>query len=157
QDAMFAAKDTLPDVEMTWGALERLCGEYEKAVKHGARSVEIGPGHSDALAVYGETLIRRGRVEDGIGLLLEAMKYSPSYDAWYLVALGDALRILDRVDQSEDALLSAIDINNSLARAHAYLAATYVRMGAQDLSRREAETVRIIDPNFSVDHFVRWA
>jgi tetratricopeptide (TPR) repeat protein len=78
-------------------------GRYEDARAIAARLVELEPDYARGHSTLGFAEIKRGRHEEGIAALEEAVRIAPD-DAMYLGQLGEAYGLTGRADQAREVL-----------------------------------------------------
>ena len=98
-------------------------GNLDSAEKQAKALIDRHPGHSLAWKVLGGILLRRGRPEDAIGPMSQAIKVSPG-DSTAYNNLGIALHKLGRLQEAQNQYIKAIKINPNFAEAHSNLGDT---------------------------------
>ncbi len=98
-------------------------GDLDAAEKQAKALIDRHPRHSLAWKVLGAILLRRGRLEDAIGPMSQAIKVSPGDSAAYN-NLGVALHKLGKLREAQNHYTKAIQINPYFAEAHSNLGDT---------------------------------
>lgn len=129
--------------------------EFDEAVLHGTRAIDLWPGSADIAALHGTILWYAGRNEEALSQLRQAMRLSPYHPDWYLAISGDALvRLGDyrgAVAEFEKLLARKPDGLN-LSRALAGLAEAHARLGAHEQARQAIATLRQTSPWYTLSH-----
>ena len=89
------------DAHRTVAGLHLMRSEFAADAAAARRAAELGPNLADALVFAGFVLQCSGSPEEAIHLIEKAMALSPAYPANYLGQLGNAYRLVGRM---EDAL-----------------------------------------------------
>jgi adenylate cyclase len=105
---------------------------------------------ANAHVLLATLLYYAGRPEEGLERIRKAMLINPHYPFNYTFHLGQAYFILERYPEAIDAFRQAIDSNPASERTHVWLAAALARSGKLDEARWEADQVRILNPEFSL-------
>jgi adenylate cyclase len=129
--------------------------EYEKALAEGERAVALDPNGADVYAWYAMSLTFAERPEEAIPLFQKAIRLNPFGPSWYFFSLGNALLITKRSDEAVSAYKKALQRSPDDLLAHVLLAATYSKMGREKEVRTEVAEVLRINPNFSLNYFVK--
>jgi adenylate cyclase len=99
------------------------------------------------MATYGVLLAAKGRVEEGVALIRDAMKLNPYHPDWYWFDLGSALYVARRYADAVEAFLYR---SNPGPWVLARLAACYAQLGLMDDAARTVREVLKLEPNFSI-------
>ncbi|MCH7849384.1 MAG: tetratricopeptide repeat protein [Planctomycetes bacterium] len=137
--------------ELARGVAAYLANDYQKALVHFRRVIEIEPddaeGHSNLGAVY----IDLGRYQEALDTLKQAIRIKPHYAEAHL-NLGVAYGKLGRYQEALDAVKQAIRIKPDDAEAHYNLGRAYVKLGRyQDAIAGFNQAIRV-KPNFAEAH-----
>jgi Flp pilus assembly protein TadD len=71
-------------------------GQHSAAELHIRRAVEINPCDPDNLAYLGLVLAHRGRADEGVAIVAEAIRLNPGHPPWYFADMAMALRLAGR-------------------------------------------------------------
>ncbi len=82
--------------------------EFDRAVLHSRKSQELGPGNAFCLAIAGTVACYCNNLPGSKSLLLEAMRLSPCYPAWYVGNLAHATWLLGDLDEARGLALMAL-------------------------------------------------
>ena len=75
-------------------------GDFNDAVKHARRAVELAPGSADAATMACFVLASAGYANEAVPLIEKAMKLSPLYPPNYLGHLGNVYRLTGRFEEA---------------------------------------------------------
>ncbi len=121
-------------------------GELELALLHSDRGVALNPNDAGGFAHRGWLLAQMGRPEEGIGLILQAMRLNPFHPEWYWKLLAIALYHARRYEDALEAGRRVVGWKQPWDLA--LLAACYAQLGRLDEARAQAAEVLRIDPKF---------
>jgi adenylate cyclase len=142
--------DDLSEGQALLGAIYLMKKNYEKAVLHGMRSIEIEPNAADATATLAMTLNWCGRPADAAEHVKRAMRLSPIHSAWYLAVLAHAYRLMLRYDEAVDVYKQAIALAPNQIAAHLGLTICYAQAGQVDLARIQGREILRVSPKFDM-------
>jgi adenylate cyclase len=129
------------------GQVCRLRDEYDMAIFHLERGVELNPNDAIGLVHLGSALGTSGRAEEGIEITRRAIRLDP-YVSFAWGALGVCLYALRRY---EEALAAYLKIGRNKSAWHmAREAACLAQLGRLDEARAQAAEVLRRKPGFSV-------
>ena len=126
-------------------------GEFDKALAHSERALELNPNDGDLLASYGQMLTFAGQSKEARRWVEDAMRRNPHYPGWYASALSSILYL---ENDYEGAIASLNKVGTLAIWDHRRLAASYAQLGRQADAQRHVDAVLESDPNFSLDAFV---
>jgi adenylate cyclase len=150
-----AMDDSISLAHAILGALYVQKREYDKAIAEGERSIALDPSGARAYNLYAQTLHFAGRDEEAILMHQKAFRLNPfAPGAWYQ-HFGHPLKRTGRLEEAVTAYKKAIQLGANDIFAHINLAETYIMMGREKEARAEAAEVLRINPNFSVESFVK--
>ena len=129
--------------------------EFDKAIAEGERGVALNPSGSLARVYYGQSLIYAGRPEEAVPVLQKAVRLNPFGPDFFYLIYGLALRMTGRFEEAVSAYKKVLQRLPDNFFAHLGLAATYSMMGREQEASVEAGEVLRINPNFSVDSYVK--
>jgi TolB-like protein len=125
---------------------------FERALQHMRRSVEINPNNQWNVADMGQVLAYVGRAEEGVRWFTRAREIDPYFDPpWHWRQAGLTYMVLRRF---EDALAMFAHISVRTLRTAAYMAACYARLGDGERARALADECRSLRPAFSITQFM---
>jgi TolB-like protein/Tfp pilus assembly protein PilF len=120
-----------------------LC-ELDRASYHQERAYDLNPNDDRIVCQMGELLTYRGRPEEGLDWILRAMRLNPYHPDAYWRHFGRALYLTGRTD---DARATLLRITRLRPADHAFLAASYVRLGRYEQARAEVEQLTTLGRN----------
>jgi tetratricopeptide (TPR) repeat protein len=120
-------------------------GDYAAAISEWQKALILQPDDVRSHFVYGETLLRANRLEDGIAELRVATRLNPEFAEAHN-NLGVALGRAGREDESVNELRRAIEINPDYAEAHNNLGLALLEKGQSKDAEGEFRTSLRIDP-----------
>ena len=127
------------------GDAYRYRGEFDPAVSHMERSVQLNPNDASGLASFGALLGVAGRAGEGIDLIKSAMRLNPYHPEWYWTDLAIALYAGRRYEE-------CLAANKKIPGKHywqmARTAACLVRLGRLEEARCAAAEVQLLKPDF---------
>ena len=126
--------------------------QYATAEHHFRRAHELNPNDADRMMGMGYVLAARGKAEEGLRWMEEAMRLNPFYPTWYRLQLGIALYSLRHYGEAAEALKSR---PNASYWSRARVAACYAQLGQTQLASMEAAEVLRILPAFSAENFLQ--
>ncbi|MDH3242806.1 MAG: adenylate/guanylate cyclase domain-containing protein [Alphaproteobacteria bacterium] len=148
-----ALDDTYPGVYAALGGVHEAKGEIEQAIAYHEKAVALGPNISVYHAILAYNLTDAGRADEAIPMLEKAMRLDPSYQPWYLQALGDAYNAVGRYAEAAEAHKRFVDRQPEKIWGHAGLIASYMWLGRKDEAQSHAAELLRIDPKFSLASF----
>jgi adenylate cyclase len=129
--------------------------EYDKAIAEAARAVALDPSGWFCYTQCGIALTYACRPEEAIPMFQNAIRLNPNISGSAFVNFGEALRMTGRFDEAVSAYKKALQRAPDFIRAHIGLVTIYSLMGREEEARAEAAEIRRINPNYSVDHYVK--
>jgi adenylate cyclase len=129
--------------------------QYDKAVAEAERAVALEPNFSESLNYLAFGLCFAGRPEEAIPLVEGAERLNPIPLAYQLSWMSLAYRLTGRYEKAIEAAKRAIRVEPNNQHAHINLLVSYIALGHENEARAEAAELLRIDPNFSVDQFVK--
>ena len=121
-------------------------GEFDEAIAHFQKALEINPDLDEARNNLGNILAQRGQVNEAIEQFKLALKIDPTYaDAHY--NLGNSLVQKGQLDQAIEQFRSALKINPYLADAHFCLGNALAQKGEWDEAIEHFQKSLEINPN----------
>jgi TolB-like protein/class 3 adenylate cyclase len=125
-------------------------GEYDKAVSHNVRALELNPNDGDLLAAQAQMLTSAGQLDEARRWIDDAMRRNPHYPGWYASTLS-AIQYLQK--DYEGALATLNKADQLAIWDRRYLAASYAQLGRQEEAQKQVRTVLDKDPKFSIGKF----
>ncbi|CCV15042.1 adenylate/guanylate cyclase domain-containing protein [Mesorhizobium sp. STM 4661] len=126
--------------------------DYDAAEYHYRRALELNPNDADRLMGLGYLLALRGKLEEALGWMQEAMRLNPFQPIWYGVRLGIALYSLKRYAEAAQAL-KRIPTPGYWSRAR--LAACYGQLGRTAEAEAQKAAILLQKPDFTIAEFFR--
>lgn len=109
------------------------------------RVLEAAPGHPDALHFLGLLRFQRGRPQDAVALLLQAIAQAPDFPDFH-GNLGNLLTALGRPAEAEESYRRAIALDPGRADFHNNLGVLYRVTGDQENAEDELQRAVQLDP-----------
>jgi tetratricopeptide (TPR) repeat protein len=128
--------------------------QYERALAGVDKLIALDPENGDSYAMRAAILFSAGRPGEAVEMVEKATQFNPARPAWYLNLLGNAHSASGRQTEAVATHQSVFKRNPSHAdafQAHIELAMLYVDLGQEEDARTEAEEIRKLVPNFSVE------
>ena len=150
-----AIDDSIAQAHSLLGHLYALKREYDKSIAEGERSVALDPGGARVLYYYALSLNYAGRYEEAIRIFQKTLRLDPVGSTLLYQFFGAALFHSGRFEESIWAYKKARQRAPDNILAHVGLAMAYIRTGREQEARAEATEVLRINPNFSVDSFIK--
>ena len=140
------------DVHRILAAVHLLRGDYETAEYHQQRAVALNPNNDLIVVQQGELYTWLGEPEKGIEWIRKAMRVNPHHPERFWNHLGRAFFVARRYNE---AIESFKRISHLDQFHHAFLAASCAMMGADAAAAAHARSVLTLDPEFSVEAYLR--
>ncbi len=121
-------------------------GDYEAAIPEWQKALTLEPDDVRSHFVYGETLLRTNRLDDGIAELRVATRLNPEFAEAHN-NLGVALSRAGRQDESVKELRRALQINPDYAEAHNNLGLALLENGQNADAESEFRSSLHSDPS----------
>jgi adenylate cyclase len=132
------------------GALSLYSGDYEAAISHYRKAVELAPSNAIMVAGLAWVLCYGGYPEEAIPLLQQAMRLSPYYPAWMVGTLGLAYMMTGDYQKAIVANEQLVERKSLLQFGYSRLAAIHFALGNVDRAKTYAAELRKINPDFSI-------
>jgi adenylate cyclase len=132
------------------GALSLYRGEYEEAISHYRKAVELAPSNAIMTAGLGWVLCYGGYPEEAIPVLQQAMRLSPYYPAWMVGTLGLAFMMTGDYPKAIVATEQLIERKSLLQFGYSRLAAIHAVLGDEEKAKTYAAELLKIKPDFSI-------
>ena len=144
--------DNDSDVHRILAALNMIRDDLDKATYHQERALALNPNYDLIVVQQGELLTCLGRPEEGIDWIKKAMRLNPYHPERFWSHLGRACYCAEKYAEAADAFSR---INRPDYMHHAFLAATFARMGNAVAAAAHATEVLQRETKFSVADFLR--
>ena len=132
------------------GALSLYRGEYEEAISHYRKAVELAPSNAIMIGGLAWVLCYGGYPEEAIPLLQQAMRLSPYYPAWMVGTLGLAFMMTRDYPKAIVANEQLIERKSLLQFGYSRLAAIHAVLGDDKKAKTYAAELLKIKPDFSI-------
>jgi len=146
-----ALDDNDSDVHRILAALNLNRDEHEKAAYHQERALALNPNYDLVVVQQGELLTWLGRPEEGIDWIKKAMRLNPYHPERFWSHLGRACYTAEKYAEAAEAFSR---ITRPDYTHHAFLAATFARMGNGVAAAAHAAEVLKREPTFSVGAYL---
>lgn len=125
---------------------------FERALQHMRRPVEINPNNQWNVADMGQVLAYVGHAEEAVRWFTLAKEIDPYFDPpWHWRQAGITYTVLRHFD---DALAMFAHISVRTLRTAAYMAACHARLGHRERARALADECLSQRPGFSIAQFM---
>jgi tetratricopeptide (TPR) repeat protein len=151
----FALDKENSDAYMELGQLYLWKKQHDKAIAAGEQAVALNPNGAEAVCQLAYTLHMSGRSDEAIELFKKAIRLNPLPPAYYFYWLGHAYRTVGRYEEAIESYKKSLNIAPNIIYIHIGLATTYMKIGREEDARTEAKEILRIDPDFSLDYFVK--
>ena len=143
----------MPDAHWVLGFVETQRRRHADAIRHLQRALRLNPSYADAYALMGGIRTYTGQPAESVSLLRTALRLNPDAGSLYFLLLGRALYFLGDYEQARVNLEQTLARNADNVEARVYLAVVLGQLGDREGAAWQAEEIRVVDPNFSVN---RW-
>jgi tetratricopeptide (TPR) repeat protein len=123
-------------------------GQYNEALAHYHKALEINPYYPNAYANLGFVLVKQGKIEEGITQFFKALQIKPN-DYETLSNLGVALLKQKRYAEAGNYLSNALKINPHFAKAHSNLGVVRRRQNRFQESIDHLRFALKLDPDYA--------
>lgn len=130
-------------------------GRHDQAIDHLNRAIALDPSFADAYALLGSIHTFIGQPAKSIPLVRTALQLNPEAGHLYFLVLGRAYLFRGDAEQAWINLREALARNATNLETHVYLAATLALTGDKDAAKWEAEEIRALEANFSIDKWLK--
>ena len=128
---------------------------HEQAIGHLNQAIALDPSFADAYALLASIHTFIGQPAKAIPLVRTAIQLNPDAGHLYFLVLGRAYLFRGDTEQAQINLREALERNAANLETHVYLAATLALAGDKDAARWEAEEIRALEPNFSIEKWLQ--
>lgn len=129
--------------------------QYDQALTQAQRAVEQNPGRANVYFYLGSVLYFAGNYTEALIAIEKAIRLDPKGPSYYFLALGHSYRGLGQYKEALAQYKKTIERAPNYWIAHAFLAATYIMAGQEEMARAAAADVLKINPKFSLDKLAR--
>lgn len=143
----------MPEAHWVLGFVDTQRRRHSDAIRHLQRALRLSPSYADAYALMGGIRTYTGQPAEGVALLRTALRLNPDAGSLYFLLLGRALYFLDEYEQARVNLEQALARNAENVEARVYLAAVLGQLGDREGAAWQADEIRAVEPDFSVN---RW-
>jgi tetratricopeptide (TPR) repeat protein len=123
------------------------CRDFDRSLTLYQRALELNANSADLLADMADAMVHLGRVEDGIALIKDAIRFNPFCPEWYHWVRGIAAFAEGRYGDALSIFLALKDLSNFL---RADIVSTYARIGLPDQAKRVASDMLRVQPDYRV-------
>jgi class 3 adenylate cyclase/TolB-like protein len=109
------------------------------------RAIALNPSGATALASLGAQMNFAGYVQDGMELMVKAVRLNPRHQSWYNYGLSCGYYLMG---DYEAGLAAALKLDWGYSWDYMYRAAFYAQLGRMDEARRELELLAEADPEY---------
>ena len=142
-----ALDDNDSDVHRILAALNLNRDDHDKAAYHQERALALNPNYDLVVVQQGELLTWLGRPGEGIDWIKKAMRLNPYHPERFWNHLGRACYCAEKYAEAAEAFSRITRPDHT---HHAFLAATFARMGNAVAATAHAAEVLKREPKFSV-------
>jgi adenylate cyclase len=141
-----ALDDNDSDVHRILAAVNLTRDDHDKAAYHQERALALNPNYDLVVVQQGELLTWLGRPEEGIDWIKKAMRLNPYHPERFWSHLGRACYCAEKYAEAAEAFSRITRPDHT---HHAFLAATFARMGNAVAAAAHAAEVLKREPKFS--------
>ncbi len=127
--------------------------QYDLAINHLNRAIELNPNDASALRNRGMVMLWSGRVDDAIHSLETAFRFDPYQSPGGFMSLGIGYYLNGQYDKAIKVLEEGLSRKSDWVGNHIALAAAYVQADRTDDAAREVQEVLRLDPFFEIDNY----
>jgi len=131
--------------------------EFDKAISEAKKSISLAPNYATGYFALGTVLATVGRPKEAIPVLEKCLRLSPvPVHSRVLGALAVSYREAGQYEESIATYKKELQIAGpDQLIAHLGMALTYLMMGREKEARSECAEVMRIDPEFSLERFIK--
>ena len=112
---------------------------HERALTAVDRAIVLNPNSADNRAMRASILNHTGQPEAGLEEMALAIRHNPNHPAWYFVALGRALFMLERYNEALPYIEKLVEVGDDIFSWRSLLAACYEAVGRHEDAVKEAD------------------
>ena len=139
----------------TLGHVYVLQRRYDEAVEVGKKAIDLDPNLDSAYVWLAMTYGYMGRPEKAIELIKKAMRLCPFPPSWYYSNLASAYRDAGRLEEAIAEYKKALHLTPQNIIVFEGLAACYGFLGLEEESRKAADEIMKLNPNYSIKFFIK--
>ena len=128
--------------------------QYDEAAQNANKSVNMAPNSAYNFARSAIILNKSGQPEQALERIRKAMRLCPVYPVWFLSALGQVSRAMDRADEAIDAYTEWTSRDPDSLEGHIGLAEILGEVGRTEEAKVLAAEVLRINPDFSIGEYI---
>jgi len=128
--------------------------QYDEATQNANKSVKMAPNNAYGIAISAIILNKSGQPQKAIERIRKAMRLCPFYPVWFLSALGQVSRALNRADEAIDAYTEWTSRDPDSLEGHIGLAEILGEVGRTEEAKVLATEVLRINPDFSIGEYI---
>ncbi len=151
----FAQDESNAETLALYGTIDLLKGRYAKAIAKCKRALALNPNMADNTAILGIALNNVGRYEEATAMFEKAIRLNPFPPVWYIHNLGVCYRLMGRYEEAVSQYEKVLQLYPGFFMSWVDLTATRSLLGRDEEARAAAAEVLKIDPNFSVERYVK--
>jgi len=131
--------------------------KFDKAISEAKKGVSLAPNYAGGYFALGAVLKMAGRPQEAIPILQKCLRLSPvPVHSQVLGILASSYNDLGQYEEAVATYKKVLHVYGpDQMLAHIGLAATYVAMGREKEARSEGAEVMRIDPEFSLERFIK--
>jgi tetratricopeptide (TPR) repeat protein len=129
--------------------------KFDEAIEAGKRVISMSPGSANSYGYLSLPVLYSGDPSRAILLLEKAMRLNPIPPNFYFVHLGIAYRMMGQYYESLESYKKFYDRSPNNVIALIGMAAAYSLLGNNQEARTQAEEVMKVDPDFSLDDWIK--
>lgn len=136
--------DELPPVQYLMGLIKSGTGEYEEAINHYEKAIELDPKYSDAYSGMAKAYNDNGEPGQAVSFYNQAIEVKPNYWAGYR-DLGVHYYYRGEMDKAIENFEKVIELTPNNSYAYSNLGGVYYYQGEMEKARRMFERALELD------------
>jgi TolB-like protein/DNA-binding winged helix-turn-helix (wHTH) protein len=139
------------DIHRLLAKISQARGEFDKALSHSERALELNPNDGDLLANYAQMMTFAGKSEQALPWINDAILRNPHYPGWY-ASVRSMIYYLKK-----DYPAAINDLNKLTSPAvwdRRYLAASYAQLFRKEEAQKQVNLLLESDPEFTLAAYV---
>jgi TolB-like protein/DNA-binding winged helix-turn-helix (wHTH) protein/Tfp pilus assembly protein PilF len=145
----------IPEVHWALGFVHVQARRHEAALRELEKAIELNPSFADSYAFTGGIHTYLGQPAKSVPLLRTALRLNPDGGYLYYLLLGRAYLFQNDTEQALINLREAMRRNPADIETRLFLAAALAASGERSQAEWEAEQIRALAPDFSVETWLR--